>query len=623
MKTLLFLIFFFIFGNVFPQLGFCPGSKGDPIFHETFGGGTGTGPALPAGVTNYNFVAGIPYEDGQYTITGSTGQNNGNWHTLPPTTVSKGKALIVNAAFTPGVFYETTITGLCEATTYEFSAYLMNIFNPANGACVNNEVPINVKFQILDETGNTVLAEGNTGDIYSSVNPQWSQKALTFRSQAGQDKVILKMFNNGVGGCGNDLAIDDIIFRSCGDLTEISSPNISETFLEVCKPDAPITVELIATPDNSVYASHAYQWQESQDEETWQDIPGETGSNFTSSAITTTRYFRVKVAEDAVNLDDNLCSSVSGAFAVYIVETPKAPVSLGDMEACEGDPIPTLEVIAASDELVRWYDKANDGVEVALGSTFVPPSEGIYYAEAVKSRFDCEPGPRTPVTLSIFSKPEVTDVSRQLCLESEIQLDAGAGNFKYRWNTGAATRQININQPGNYYVVVTNGNGCSATKNFQITAVDVAEIAKITSEANSVIIEAAHQGQFEFSLDGSNFQQSNIFQNISGGIYTAYMRDLEGCKTVSEEFPHLVIPQFITPNNDGINDSFELDGVEFFSSSKIRIFDRYGKLLAAGSGAGFSWNGIYNGKELPSEDYWYHIYIEGFEPQKGHFTLKR
>ncbi len=619
MKNLLFLIFFAISGNVFSQLGFCEGSKGVPIFHEDFSSGS-----LPAGTTTYIPVSGDPY-DGFYTISSTIGQQIGGWHSyLPNTTMSNGNALIVNADDNnAGLFFQREISGLCEATTYEFSAFLINIFNASRSICPNGEIPINVKFQILDQTGNIVLAEGSTGDIYSSVNPVWTQKALTFRSQAGQNKVILKMFNNGVGGCGNDLAIDDIIFRSCGDLTEVSSPNLSETFLEVCEPDAPVTVELTATPDNTVYTSHAFQWQESVDEVNWQDIAGETGMNFSASPISSTRYYRVKVAEDAVNLVTNLCSSVSESFAVIIVETPEAPVSLGDQDACEGDPVPSLEVVVESDESVRWYDSATGGVEVATGSAFVPPAEGTYYAEAKKTGFDCNPGPRTPVKLQIFSKPEVVDEERQLCLENQIKLDAGVGNFTYLWNTGATTQKISVGQPQNYSVIITNSNGCSSTKRFEVNAVDIAGIGNITSEGTSVIIELANAGEFQYSLDGNNFQESNIFQNISGGVYTAYIRDNEGCNTVSEEFPHIVMPQFITPNNDGINDRFELKGIEYFSSSEIRIFNRYGKILASGKGEGFSWDGTFSGKDLPSEDYWFHLSIEGFEPVKGHFTLKR
>lgn len=620
MRTSCFLILLFFSGNLFSQLGFCEGSKGNPIFHEDFSSGT-----LPAGTTSYERVFGEDPQDGKYTIASDIGDEIGGWHTyLPNSTLSNGNALIVNADDkNAGLFFKREISGLCEATTYEFSAYLMNILSLSRTNCDYGGIPINVKFQIWDKTDTQLLAEGDTGDIHSTASPYWDHFALTFQSQAGQDLVILKMFNNGIGGCGNDLAIDDIIFRSCGDLTEVTSNTTPGSSLEVCEPDAPVALTLQANPDGKVYNSHAFQWQESLDEVNWQDIPGETGAFYTSPLLSSTRYYRVRVAENPVNLKDNLCSSVSESFAVLILKIPEAPVSLGDKDACEGDPVPALEVSVESDESVTWYDSATGGVEVATGDSFVPMAAGTYYAEAVKTGSSCDPGPRTPVTLEIFSVPQVTDENLQICADSVVVLDAGAGNFTYNWNNGATSSKISISQPGDYTVTLTNTDGCSATKRFEVRAVDVAAIANITSEGSSVMIKAANAGNFEFSLDGSNFQQSNVFQDIPGGIYTAYMRDLEGCKTVSEEFPHIVVPQFITPNNDGYNDKFELKGVEYFSSSEIRIFDRYGKLLASGEGAGFSWDGSLGGKNLPAEDYWYHIFIEGYKSFKGHFTLKR
>lgn len=625
MRASFFLVLFFISGNIFSQLSFCSGSKGDPIFQETFGTGIGTGAPLPAGVTNYQYVTGDP-DDGQYTISSRIGQNNTTWHPgFPPNTISNGKALVVNANDnTAGMFYETRIQGLCEATTYEFSAFLMNVYNAASvNVCEGTGIPVNVRFEIWDETGSNLLKSGSTGDIAGTSYPKWQQYAMVFRSQAGQSNVILRMFNNGIGGCGNDLAIDDIIFRSCGDLTEVKSATTGLSSLEVCEPDTPVTVDLSATPDNSVYTSHAFQWQESSDRVTWQDIAGETNANFTSPPINSTRYYRVKVAEDAVNLDDNLCSSASRAFSVIVVKTPQAPVSGGDVGICEGDAIPALKVSVESDESVSWFESATGGVEVGAGTSFVPPAEGTFYAEAVKSGFNCGPGPRTSVTFKVLKRPEVNDESRQLCAGSSIELDAGAGNYSYSWSTGAVSRIISVAQPGNYSVTITNTEGCSAAKTFEVRAVDVAGIAKITSDGDAIVVTPANSGSFEYSLDGINFQESNIFGSIPGGIYTIYVRDMEGCNTVSEEFPHIVLPKFITPNGDGQNDRFELRGIEYFSNSEIRIFNRYGKLLSAGSGAGFSWDGTFQGTDLPTEDYWYFISIEGFEPLRGHFTLKR
>ena len=112
-------------------------------------------------------------------------------------------------------FYRTTVSGLCEGTTYQFSAWVLNLVK-VGGFC-SSPIPINVKFEIWDSTNTNVLASGDTGDISAGTSPNWETYGLVFQTLVGQNEVILKMINNGKGGCGNDLAIDDIEFKSCGE----------------------------------------------------------------------------------------------------------------------------------------------------------------------------------------------------------------------------------------------------------------------------------------------------------------------------------------------------------------------------------------------------------------------
>ncbi len=621
-NPLLLIFFFFNFFSLFAQLGFCEGSKGDPIFHEDFENISGP---LPLEITSYRYISGYDPEDGAYTISSTIGQTNGSWHSyFPSTTISKGRALVVNANdVTAGKFYEKEISGLCENTSYEFSAFLINVYNATHPTCNYNDIPINVRFEIWDESNSNILKEGSTGNITSSGNPRWEQFALTFQSEAGQDAVILKMYNNGVGGCGNDLAIDDIIFSSCGDLTEVTSEENSQNPYLICAQDVPVSLTLIATPDLSVYTQHAYQWQESDDDEYWQDIPGETDINFETPLLSTSKFYRVKVAEDDVNLSNNLCSSASESFSIVILTTPNAPQSRGDVVVCGNEDVPSLKVNVEADEIVNWYDSPVNGNLMAEGTNYyLPTTEGTYYAEAKKENASCEPGPRTAIRFIKNEVPQVEDESLRLCENSLLQLDAGVENMQYQWSTGAVTRQIEINAPGNFTVTIITANGCRVTKKFEVTPVEVAEISEIISEENSVTITPVNPGEFEYSLDGNNFQISNRFEPVPGGIYTAYIRDLWGCNTYSREFPHIVIPRFITPNNDGYNDTFRLNGVRYFEYSFISIFDRYGKLIISGKGENFSWNGTFKGKILAAEDYWYKIQIEDFKPITGHVSLR-
>ncbi|MCF4100451.1 T9SS type B sorting domain-containing protein [Gillisia sp. M10.2A] len=622
--------YFFLFGLLFSfnlcvgQLGFCEGSKGDPIFQEDFGSGTGYGPALDPEITSYTYVTQDP-QDGQYTISNQLGQQILSWHSYLPTyTLSNGRALIVNADYTSGQFFKTSISGLCENTSYEFSAYLINIYDPTSTACLNREIPINVRFEIWDETDTQLLKEGSTGVISSSASPKWEQYALTFKSESGQDKVILKMFNNGEGGCGNDLAIDDIIFRSCGDLTTISSPETNDTEFVVCEEETPVATILTATPDFSVYNTHVFQWQESVNSEIWSDIPGETGSIYNTPQLTSSKYYRVKVAEDQVNLNNNLCSSASEAFYIHVIKTPDPPLSLGDVSSCSNEPIPVLSVEIGEGETASWYDKPAGGNLLRGGSTtFQPDISGVYYVEAANLLYNCPASTRTAIEFTINESPQVEDEYLQLCPNSSLMLNAEVSGFNYQWSTGETSQSITINEAGDYRVTITSNQGCSAIKKFTISPIDDAEIESIASEGDSVIINPANSGTFEYSIDGINYQLSSVFNEVPSGVYTGYMRDMSGCKTVYKEFPHIVASKFITPNGDGYNDVFRLNGVSYFPASEIRVFDRYGKLLKSGSGEGFFWDGTLKGKNLPGGDYWYHILIEEYGVLKGHFSLKR
>ena len=78
----------------------------------------------------------------------------------------------------------------------------------------------------------------------------------------------------------------------------------------------------------------------------------------------------------------------------------------------------------------------------------------------------------------------------------------------------------------------------------------------------------------------------------------------------------------MTPNSDGMNDYFSLKISQYFSSSEVYIFDRYGKLLFTAKNSDVNWDGTVNNNKLPTSDYWYRIVLNGKE-FKGHFTLKR
>ena len=108
----------------------------------------------------------------------------------------------------------------------------------------------------------------------------------------------------------------------------------------------------------------------------------------------------------------------------------------------------------------------------------------------------------------------------------------------------------------------------------------------------------------------------------------AKVEDSKGC-TAQEvfyvEYLDIDIPRFFTPNGDGENDTWTPRNIQQYPNILTQIYDRYGRLLKELTNRD-TWDGTYNGKALPTGDYWYIITLGEENDQrefKGHFTLFR
>lgn len=105
--------------------------------------------------------------------------------------------------------------------------------------------------------------------------------------------------------------------------------------------------------------------------------------------------------------------------------------------------------------------------------------------------------------------------------------------------------------------------------------------------------------------------------------------DGELCSTVVNryvfiEYADIVPDKFVTPNGDGINDVWGIQGLDFFNKFTVRIFDRWGVQLAEFVDEFNGWDTMFNGRPVPSSDYWYVIDMEDSdECISGHFSVLR
>lgn len=219
-----------------------------------------------------------------------------------------------------------------------------------------------------------------------------------------------------------------------------------------------------------------------------------------------------------------------------------------------------------------------------------------------------------------------------LCQNKDVEVNAGSGFDSYLWSTGASTESITITEAGAYSVTVTQNHGdviCSSTKDFQVKLSNSATIQNLavkdwTDTDNVIEVELtdASLGDYEYSIDGNTYQDSNVFSGLATGDYIVYVRDKNGCGTVNQEVFLLNYPKFFTPNEDGYNDTWGIKFSETEPEINTKIFDRYGKFIKE-LNAYTNWDGKLNGRELPATDYWFVVKRANGKIYKGHFTLKR
>lgn len=232
-----------------------------------------------------------------------------------------------------------------------------------------------------------------------------------------------------------------------------------------------------------------------------------------------------------------------------------------------------------------------------------------------------------------------------LCTDSPPLTISGPEGFNtYRWirNIGGTeqvietAQMINISEIGTYtlevgFVYTTNGAPlhCTNRRDFEVLPSNRAIVQEVViSDAldnNTIQISVTGDGDYEFSIDGQNYQDSNFFENAPAGFITVSVRDKRGCGITQELISVIGYPRFFTPNGDNVNDFWQILGANeiFQPNTRIHIFDRYGKLLRQLRPDESGWDGKFNARELPSSDYWFKVNLEDGREFTGHFTLKR
>lgn len=244
----------------------------------------------------------------------------------------------------------------------------------------------------------------------------------------------------------------------------------------------------------------------------------------------------------------------------------------------------------------------------------------------------CEGDP--DIVLSALNSPvgpNIANVTWEVDTDDDGTIDAVLAS-------GPAETTYTVASPnsGRYFVTINDTFGGTVTDDILITfygtpLLDRIDVLDDLSDNNTIEVFVQGNGSYEYAINGGEFQDSPVFEDVPPGQNNLVINDKNGCGTTNP-IPFLVVgyPKFFTPNGDGIHDAWNILGIETLTDPVVFIFDRYGKLLKQLDETTVGWDGTFNGRPMPSSDYWFRLDYERDESGvlvansiRTHFALVR
>ena len=184
--------------------------------------------------------------------------------------------------------------------------------------------------------------------------------------------------------------------------------------------------------------------------------------------------------------------------------------------------------------------------------------------------------------------------------------------------------------PGPHYLAISHANGCVQTIDFEIESFEPLTLTLEQRNINEITALAeGGVGPYTFYFDADDNGDDNTYYITESGVFTVRVVDASGCEALAQiemEFIDIEIPNYFTPDGDGNNDFWIPNNLEGFPEILIKIYDRYGRVVDELAFGHQGWDGTYDGRDLPTGDYWYTIKLNGERDKRefvGHFTLYR
>ncbi len=339
--------------------------------------------------------------------------------------------------------------------------------------------------------------------------------------------------------------------------------------------------------------------------------------------------------------DANLCT-----FDITVTITqPITPLVLNKISqtdvACNGGTTGSVTVEGLGGFMPYMYN-INAGDWQSSG-TFSSLAAGDYQITVRDATLDVS------IISVTITEPEVLD----LAVSSENILCHGAATgsaiatatggvapYSWSWSTTPVQTTSSVSNlgPGNYTITLTDNNGCIETGPVAITEPQELILSHTWTIATCPDSE---DGSIDLTVTGGIGPYNVIWSdgiltqnrtNIKPGTYSVVVTDQNTCAKslviqvgFEGSFNCLVIPQVITPNNDGYNDEWRIKNIDIFPDAEVRVFNRWGKLVFKTRNLSADpWDGTFNGKLVPTDSYHFILYLNnGSAPISGVISVIR
>jgi gliding motility-associated-like protein len=231
------------------------------------------------------------------------------------------------------------------------------------------------------------------------------------------------------------------------------------------------------------------------------------------------------------------------------------------------------------------------------------------------------------LNLDVLHTPLRADIIKMdlLCLEDadgsiNLFTEGGTEPYSIQWSSGDSGGSISGLYPGNYDYTITDANNCQLEGMEEITGPgDSLQVeTMVTNESchgnqDGAIEIVAIGGTTPYAYSWPDGSTSDAVSQLSSGIYLLTLTDDNNCQRIEPVVVQVACEtlefyEVITPNEDGFNDYWVVEGINQFPDNELTIYDRWGRVVFEKKSYANDWAGIGNNGDLLAFGAYYFVF---------------